>query len=130
LKTVTGANERIGAVTGYTASTPYTATDDAGSPCRHTGRIIYGHSHQPAMINAAIRVAPISNIKNVAYDGECRSLHLVRWNEGRAVVLSHQFHVHRPAWVDGPRVYVEGNDVMFEGRAAIGCRQRAQKERP
>src|SRR4029077_4610560 len=49
--TVTGGNERIGAVTGDTASAPYTAADgavqSAGGPCCYTGWIIYRHSHQP-----------------------------------------------------------------------------------
>src|SRR5581483_5738708 len=54
LESVTGANERIGAVTGDTARAPYTATDGAGGPCRYTGWIVYRHSHQPPMIEAAI----------------------------------------------------------------------------
>src|SRR5262245_2034123 len=70
LESVTGGNKRIGAVTGDTASAPYTAACDAGGPCCYTGWIIYRHSHQPAMKRAAIRHAPISNIKNVAHDGQ------------------------------------------------------------
>ena len=104
--------------------------DGAVGPCRHASRIIYRHSHQPAMINVAIRHAPISNIKNVAHDGERRVLHLVRWNEGRAVVLSCQLHVHRPAGIDGARVHVKRNDVMFEGRSAIGRRSLRPKRAP
>ena len=61
---------------------------------------------------------------------ERRSLLLDRWSEGRAVVLSCQLHVHRPARIDGARVHVKRNDVMFYGRAAIGRRHRVQKERP
>src|SRR5207249_3922985 len=54
LESVSGANERTGAVTGDAASAPYTAADGAGGPCCHTGRIIYRHSHQPAMKDVAI----------------------------------------------------------------------------
>ena len=61
---------------------------------------------------------------------ERRSLHLDRWSEGRAVVLGHHLHVHRPARIDGARVHVKGNDVMFYGRAAIGRHHCVQKERP
>jgi len=57
-------------------------------------------------------------------------LHLVRWNESCAVVLSRQLHVHRPAGIDGARVHVKGNDVMFLGRAAIGRRQTRSKRAP
>src|SRR4029077_8991407 len=59
--TVTGANERIGAVTGDTASAPYTAAhgavEGAAGPCGYTGRIIYRHANQPAMIDVAIPMA-------------------------------------------------------------------------
>ena len=82
------------------------------------------------MKEAAIPHAPISNIKNVAHDGERRSLQLNRCSEGRAVVLSRRLHVHRPAGVDGARVHVKRNDVMFYGRAAIGRNHCVQKERP
>ena len=82
------------------------------------------------MKDVAIRVAPISNIKNVAHNAERRTLHLVRWNESRAIVLSRQLHVHRPARIDATRVHVKGNDVMFLSVAAIGRRQHAQKQRP
>src|SRR4029453_1108594 len=54
--TVTGANERISAVTGDTASAPYPAPEGAaggaGGPCCYTGRIIYRHSHSPAIKKA------------------------------------------------------------------------------
>ncbi len=82
------------------------------------------------MIEVAITHAPISNIKNVAQDGERRSLLLNRCSEARAVVLGCQLHVHRPAGIDGARVHVKGNDVMFYGRAAIGRNHCVQKERP
>src|SRR4030095_13846736 len=130
LESITGGNKRIGAVTGDAARAPYTAADVAGGSCCYAGRIIYRHSHQPAMKEAAIVLAPISNIKNVAYDGQRRSLRLDPWSESRAVVLSPQFHVHRPARVDVTRVQVKGNDVMFLGRAVIRRRHRVQKERP
>src|SRR5206468_46246 len=117
---VAGGNEQIGAVTGDAANSPYTAAHGAGGPCRYAGRIIYWHAHQPAMIKVAIINAPIRNIKNVAHDGERSSLRLSRWSEGRAIVLGCQLHVHRPARIDGARVHIKGNDVMFYGRAAIG----------
>src|SRR4029453_2774395 len=47
LKSVTGANEQISAVTGHTASAPYTAADSAGRPCCYTDRIIYRYAHNP-----------------------------------------------------------------------------------
>ena len=82
------------------------------------------------MIDAAIPHAPISNIQNVAHDPERRSLLLDRCNEGTFVVwLNGQLHVHRPAWVDGARVHVKRNDVMFDGRAAIGRNHCVQKQR-
>src|SRR5216110_2454707 len=133
---VTGRNEWIAAVTGHAANSPYGAApytnvaDGAGGPCCYAGWVIYRHAHQPAMIAVAIRHAPIPNVKNVAYDAERRPLLLDRCSEGRAVVLSRQRHVHRPAWVDGARVHVKRNDVMFDGRAAIGCNHCVQKKRP
>src|SRR4029453_2394782 len=132
--TVTSASERIDAVTGHTASAPYTASggavEGAWGPCCYTGWIIYRHAHQPAIKKVAIPVAPISNIKNVAYDGERRALHLVRRNESCAVILSRQLHVHRPAGFDSARTPFKRNDVMFLGVATIGRGQRAQKQRP
>src|SRR6266496_1037432 len=68
LVSITGGNKRIGAVTGDAASAPYTAADIAGGPCCYTGWIIYRHSHQPAMIEAGIPEAPISDIKNVVLE--------------------------------------------------------------
>src|SRR4029077_16678008 len=100
----------------------------ARGPCRYAGWIIYRHAHQPAMIEVAIIHAPISNIKNVAHDAERRSLLLDRCSEGCAVVLSRQLHVHRPAGVDGTRVHVKRNDVMFYGRPAIGRNHCVQKK--
>ena len=49
------------------------------------------------MIQVAIIQAPISNIKNVAQNGQRRSLTLGRWSEGRAVVLGCHLHVNGPA---------------------------------
>src|SRR4029453_19302403 len=132
--TVPGANEQISAVTGHTARAPYTAADGAasgtGGPCCYTGRIIYRYAHQPSIKNVTIPVAPICNINNVAHDAERRTLHVVRWNESRAILMSRQLHIHRPARVNGPRVHVKRNNVMFLGRTAIGRGQRAQKQRP
>src|SRR5215470_14083241 len=122
--TVTGGDVRIGAVTGDAARAPYTtavdAVEGAGGPCCYTGRIIYGHSHQPPIKKVAIPVAPISNVKNVAHNGERRALALDLWSESPTIVLSRQLHVHRPAGIDGAGVHVKGNDVMFLGYAAIG----------
>src|SRR5262249_23890083 len=89
---VTGSNEWIAAVTGHAANSPYGAVpytngaDGAGGQCCYAAWVIYRHSHQPAMIDAAIPHAPISNIQNVAHDPECRSLLLDRCNEGTLVV--------------------------------------------
>ena len=127
---VTGGNVGIGPITGDAANSPYTAANGAGGPCRYAGWIIYRHAHHPAMIDAAIPHAPISNIKNVACDAECSSLLLDRCNEGRAVVLGCHLHVYRPAWIDGARVHVKRNDVMFYGRPAIGRNHCVQKQRP
>ena len=44
--------------------------------------------------------------------------------------VSCRLHVHRPAGIDGARVHVKRNDVMFYGRAAIGRDHCVQKERP
>src|SRR4029077_2130588 len=133
---VTRGNERIIAVTGNTTDSPYRAAEGAGSggrgPCRNASWIIYRHSHQPAMVKVAIPHAPIPDIKNfgVAHDSQRRSLLLDRRSEGRAVVLSRHLHVHRPARIDGARVHVKGNDVMFYGRSAIGRDHCVQKQRP
>ena len=56
----------------YSAA-PRTAMGRAG-PRRNAGGIIDWYAYQPAMIVTAIPHAPIPNIKNVAYDAECRSL--------------------------------------------------------
>ena len=133
---VTGRNERIGAVTGDAAHAPYGAApytnvaDGAGSPRCYAGWIIYRHAYQPAMITAAIIHAPISNVENITHDAERRSLLLDRWSEGRAVVLGCHLHVHRPPGIDGARVHVKRKDVMFYGRAAIGRNHCVQKQRP
>jgi hypothetical protein len=133
---VTGSNERIGAVTGHAANAPYRAApytriaNGAGGPCSYAAGIIYRHAHQPAMKTVAVLHTPISNIKNVTHDAERRSLLLDRCSEGRAVVLSCRLHVYRPAWVDGARVHAKRNDVMFLGRAAIRRDHCVQKERP
>src|SRR5206468_7235820 len=130
---VTSRNEWIRAITGHAANSPYAApggtVSGARGPCRYAGWIIYRHAHQPAIKGGAIRHATISNIKNVAHDPECSSLLLDRCREGRAVVLGRQLHVHRPAGVDGTRVHVKRNDVMFDGRAAIGGDHCIQKKR-
>src|SRR5580704_1795766 len=84
---VTGGNKRIGAVTGDAPDSPYTAAVKwSGSPCCYAGRIIYRHSHQPAMKVVAILHTPIPHIENVAHDGERRSLLLDRWNKVDPVV--------------------------------------------
>ena len=84
------------------------------------------------MIRIAIPYAPISNIKNVACDAQCRSLLLDRPSEGRVVVLGCRFHVHRPALIgiNVSRVHVKRSDVMFYRRSPIGRDHCAQKERP
>jgi hypothetical protein len=47
-----------------------------------------------------------------------------------SVVYGARLHVYGPAWIDGARVHVKGNDVMFNGRSAIGRDHCVQKERP
>ena len=127
---VAGGNVQIGAVTGDAANSPYTAAHGAGGPCRYAGWIIDRHAQDPAIIDVAIIHASICDIKNVTQDGQRRSLRLSRWSEGRAVVLGGHLHVHRPAGIDGARVYIKGNDVMLYGRAAIGRNHCVQKKRP
>ena len=82
------------------------------------------------MIKVAIIQAPISNIKNVAQYCEGRSLTLGRWSEGRSVELDCRLHVNGPPGIDVARVHVKRNNVMFDGRPAIGCNHCVQKERP
>jgi hypothetical protein len=108
LESVTRGNERIVALAGDAANAPYSAANGAGGPCCYAGWIIYRHAHQPAMVKAAIPHAPIPNIKNVARDGERRSLLLDRCSELHPVVYSHRLHVYGPAGIDGARVHVKG----------------------
>jgi len=106
---VTGGNERIGAIAGDAADSPYRAAVGVGSggrsPCPNAGWIIYRHSHQPAMKRIAVPHAPISDIKNAVHDGQRRSLLLDRCSEVYPVVCGHRLHVYGPAWIDGARVH-------------------------
>ena len=115
LESVAGGSEHISAVTGDGGHPIYRHREGRWWPMRLRWLDIYRRAHQPAMKEAAIPYAPISNIKNfrVTHDGERRSLHLNPCSEGRAVVLSRRLHVRRPAWVNGARVHVKRNDVMF-----------------
>jgi hypothetical protein len=84
---ITSGNKRILAVTSDAADAPYRAAMDAGGrgPCRYYAGwiwIIYRHAHQPTMPVVAILHAPIPDVKNVIYYGECRSLLLNLRGEG------------------------------------------------
>src|SRR4029079_3781206 len=61
--------------------------------------------------------------------GQCSSLTLGRWSEDRAVELDCRLHVNGPPRIDVARVYIKRNNVMFDGRPAIGCDHCVQKER-
>lgn len=109
---VPGGNDRVVAVAGDAADSPYGAAVAAGAggrgPRRHAAWITYRHSHQPAAIKIAILHTPISNINNVIHDGECRSLLLDLRPEGHPVIQNRRRHVHGPAWIDNSGVHVNG----------------------
>src|SRR5262249_10858828 len=70
------------------------------SPCCHAGRIVYRDAYKPAMKRTAVPHAPVTNIKNVAHDAECRSLLLNGWIKVYAVVCSCRLNVHGPAGIE------------------------------
>ena len=80
------------------------------------------------MKRTAIPHTPIADIKNVAHDTECRSLHLNRCLEVYAVVCGCRLNVHRPARVDVACVYIQRKDEVLLGRATIGRDHCVQKE--
>ncbi len=86
---VAGGNERIGAIAGDAANSPYRTAVGAGSGSRSPRCycagwiwIIYRYPHQPAMIRAAIVHASIPDIKNAVHDAKRRSLLLDLRGEG------------------------------------------------
>src|SRR5438132_13937348 len=88
LRRIALRNEGVAAILGdatLTQQGPPCGTGGRG-PCWYGGWIIDWNSHQPAMPETAIRHAPIPNIKNVAYDSECRPLLLDLRSESQAVV--------------------------------------------
>src|SRR5206468_2249808 len=128
---VTSGNKRVLPVASDAADSPYrTAVRVCGrGPCCHAGRIVYWHAYQPAMKRTAIRHTAVADIKNVAYDAECRSLLLNRRIKLYAVVCSCRLNVHRPARVDIACVHIQGKDEVFLGRATVRRDHRVQKER-
>ena len=78
---VTSGNEGVLPVASDAADSPYgTAVVIGGrGPCCHAGRIVYRDAYEPAMKRTAIHHTPVTNIKNVAHDAECRSLLLNGW---------------------------------------------------
>src|ERR1700756_4005176 len=88
-------------------------------PCCYAGWIIDRDAHEPAMPNTEIPHTPISNIKNVAYNPECRSLLLGLRGEVDPVVCSCRLHVYGPAGIDVACVHVKGYDKMLLGCPAI-----------
>src|SRR6266850_5038206 len=106
---VTSDDKRVLPVARDSADSPYgTAVGFGGcSPCCHAGRIVYGHAYEPAMKKTTIAHTPIADIKNVAYDAECRSLLLNRWNKIQAVVCGCRLNVHGPAGLDVACIHIQ-----------------------